>query len=90
VCVIQDDSPSEAEDNIAHVGIKRNHGARVDGPWVFGLCQGNDCRYFVVERHDKGTLKPLIERECQRGSVIHSDKWPPYALLQLLASNILR
>lgn len=56
----------------------RNHGARVDGPWVFGLRQGSDCRYFVVERRDKQTLIPIIKRECEPGSVIHSYEWPAY------------
>ena len=67
------------EDDDAEVENKRNHGARVDGPWVFGLRQGNDCRYFLVERRDKNTLVPLIKRECEVGSVIHSDEWPAYA-----------
>ena len=52
----------------------RNQGARVDGPCVLGLILGNDCRYFAVERRDRATFIPLIQRECKEGSVIHSDE----------------
>ena len=64
------DKAPESEDENADVQNKRNHGARVDGPWVFGLRQKNDCRYFVVERRDKKTLIPLIQRECEKNSVM--------------------
>ena len=40
---LSEDSDAEQENN-------RNHGRRIDGPWVFGLKQGSDCRYFWVER----------------------------------------
>lgn len=75
------DAPPKSEDEDVLVQNKRNHGARIDGPWVFGLRQGNDCRYFVVERRDKDTLIPLIQRECEIGSVIHSDEWAAYRSL---------
>ena len=39
-----------SEDSEAEVDKKNNHGARIDGPWVFGLKQGADCRYFYVQR----------------------------------------
>ena len=55
--------------------------AIIDRPWVFGLRQGDDCRYFVFERRDKATLIPLIKRECGVGSVIDSDEWPVYSSL---------
>jgi transposase len=70
-----------SEDAGSIVVNKRNHGARIDGPWVFGLRLGDDCRYFVVEKRDRGTLIPIIRRECERGSVIHSDEWPAYGSL---------
>jgi len=47
----------------------RNHGQRVDGPWVFGLKKGSDCRYFYVLRKEKNTLLQIIQRECEAGSV---------------------
>lgn len=75
------DATPLSEDDTAVVQNKRNHGARVDGPWVFGLRQGRDCRYFVVEKRDRATLIPLIKRECAPGSVIHSDEWPAYRSL---------
>ena len=45
---LSEDSDAEQENN-------RNHGRRIDGPWVFGLKQGSDCRYFWVERRDRNT-----------------------------------
>ena len=59
----------------------RNHGARVDGPWVFGLKNGNDCRFFYDHRRDRETLLLIIERECEAGSEIHSDEWAAYRCL---------
>jgi len=60
----------------------QNHGARVDGPWVFGLKNGNDCHYFYVHRRDRETLLPIIERECEAGSEIHSDEWAAQGVSQ--------
>lgn len=57
----------------------------MDGPWIFGLRQRYDCRYFLVERRDQATLVPIIKRECEqceRGFVIHSDEWPVYHCLK--------
>jgi transposase-like protein len=56
----------------------RNHGRRVDGPWVFGLILGHDVRYFYVPRRDALTLLPIIQREVEAGSTIHSDEWAAY------------
>jgi hypothetical protein len=70
-----DKPPPINTDEGAQVQNNCNHGARVDGPWVFGLKQGNDSRYFYVERRDKDTLLHIIKRECEGGSVIHSDEW---------------
>ena len=50
------------------------------GLWVFGLKQGSDCRYFWVERRDRNTLIPIIERECEYGS----DEWPAYSNLNAM------
>ena len=74
----------EEEDLEENVENKRNHGRRIDGPWVFGLIQGRDVRYFYVERRNAETLMPIIQREVEVGSVIHSDEWPAYRQLQQL------
>lgn len=75
------DAPPQSEDEEADISNSRNHGARIDGPWVFGLRQGDDCRYFYVQRRDKATLLPIIKRECRSGSEIHSDEWSAYRCL---------
>jgi len=41
-------APPSLTDINAEVINNRNHGAREDGPWVFGLKNGNDCRYFYI------------------------------------------
>ena len=51
---------------------------RTLGLWINN---GSDCRYFYVLRRDRATLLPIIQRECQDGSVIHSDEWPAYGCL---------
>ncbi|XP_076031782.1 uncharacterized protein LOC143019698 [Oratosquilla oratoria] len=76
-----DHAPEEEdEDEIAE--NNRNHGRRIDGPWVFGLIQGRDVRYFYVEKRNAETLIPIIQREVEVGSVIHSDEWAAYRQLQ--------
>jgi hypothetical protein len=70
--------PPRSEDSDADLQNNRNHGRRIDGPWVFALKQGSDCRYFYVQRRDRNILIPIIHRECETGSVIHSDEWPAY------------
>jgi len=74
----------QSEDSDALLENNRNHGSRIDGPCVFGLKQGLDCRYFYVNRCDEDTLIPIIARECPQGSVIHSNKWPAYSTLKSL------
>ena len=76
-CLLQGNLPAERDRTIS-VANNRNHGNRVSGPWVFGLYQGNNCRYFWVERRDADTLIPLIEKVVAPGSVIHSDEWGAY------------
>ena len=75
-----DRRPRQRDPSVAVIN-NRNHGNRVDGPWVFGLIQGNDCRYFWVQRRDRATLLPIIQRECAPGSHITSDEWKAYANL---------
>ena len=64
---LSDDSDASAQNNA-------NHGRRIDDPCDFALKQDSDCRYFYVEWRDRNTLSPIIERECEKGSVIHSDE----------------
>ena len=66
------------EDEKVHAASGRIYGRHMDSPWVFGLNQGNDCRYFWVEQRDKATLLPIFERECAPCLVINSDKWLAY------------
>jgi len=80
--LLEGDAQPESEDEDAEVDNARNHGARIDGPWVFGLKQGHDCRYFYIARRDKVTLIPIIKQECELGSYIHSDEWPTYCSLR--------
>jgi len=79
--ILNGDALPLSEDDDVEVENDRNHGTHVDGPWVLGARQGNDCCYFVVERGAKNTLVPLIKRECELGSVIHSDELPAYRSL---------
>lgn len=82
--MLQGDAAAESEDSDIDVANQRNHGRRIDGPWVFGLRQGKDWRYFWVQRRDKQTLIPIIQRECAPGSLIHSDEWAAYRCLPSL------
>ena len=74
--MLQGDQAPDSTDSEAEVENNRNQGRRIDGPWVFGLKKGDDCRYFYVEKRDKATLIPIIQREVEEKSVIHSDEWP--------------
>ena len=49
--------------------------------------KGDDCRYFYVQKRDKDTLIPIILREVEENSVIHSDEWPSYSNLINLNYN---
>jgi len=81
---------SSLEDNDADQESNRNHGHRIDGPWVFGLKQGSDCPYFWVERRDRNTLFPITERECAYDSVIHSDERPACSNLNATGTSLLQ
>ena len=65
-----------AEEDPTPVDNHRNHGQRIDGPWVFGLIKGSDVRYFYVLKRDAATLIPIIQREVSSGSCICSAEWP--------------
>ena len=79
--LLQGDRRPRLRNRAAVVFNNRNHGNRVDGPWVFGLIQGNDVRYFWVERRDRQTLLPIIQQHCAPGSHITSDEWKAYECL---------
>jgi len=84
--MLNGDIGSLSEDSDADQENNRSHGRRIYGPWIFGLKQDSDCRYFWVEQRDRNTLIPIIERECAYGygSVIHSDEWPAYSNLNAM------
>ncbi|KAB0794474.1 hypothetical protein PPYR_11313 [Photinus pyralis] len=82
--LLNGDQAAESDDSDADVENNRNHGRRIDGPWVFGLATKAEVRYFVVQRRDQATLLAIIQREVEMGSVIHSDEWPAYRQLQAL------
>lgn len=62
-------------------GAKPSTNEDIDRPWVFGLGQNTKCRYFHVKRRDRDTILPIIQRECEPGSVIYSEKSPPFGNL---------
>lgn len=64
---------------------QRNYGSRVQGPWIFVLCwHHNDLlerRFFIVQKRNRETLLPIIQREVEQGTKIHSNQWKAYAKL---------
>ncbi len=82
--MLQGDQAPDSTDSEVQVQNNRNHGRRIDGSWVFGLKKGNDCRYFYVEKRNRATLIPIIQREVAENSLIHSDEWPAYLVLNRL------
>ena len=63
------DYAPETENSDADVENNKNHGARIDGTWVFGLKNGSDCRYFYVLRRDRATLLPIIHENARMGQL---------------------
>ena len=72
------DQPPSSEDSNAEIQNGKNRGRRMDESLVFKLKNGSDCLYFYVLQRDKNTLLPINQRECEAGSVIHSDEWAAY------------
>ena len=81
------DRPPRHIDDAVNVDNNRNHGNRVDGPWVFGIKNSQECRFFHVQRRNRATLEPIILRECALGSTIHSDEWSAYSNLNQIGYN---
>lgn len=83
------DQLDENDPNAANIINSRNHGRRISGPWVFGICYRTqhydidvvERRFFVVEKRDRATLIPIIQNEIEVGSTIHSDEWTAYSSL---------
>ena len=46
--MLNGDNAPLSEESDAEQRNNRNHGRRTDVPWVVGLKQGSDCRYFCV------------------------------------------
>ena len=65
---------------------KYNRGRVVEGNWVFGgICRETKSIFLVkVEKRDKETLIPLIEKYIEKGSIIISDCWAAYKCLDKL------
>ena len=59
---------------------QRNHGRRIEGPWVFGMMlrRTGELRLFHVQKRDAATLIPLIRRHVAAGTTIYSDEWAAY------------
>ena len=62
---------------------KYHRGHRVEGQWVFGGIDEDSRDNFmvVVEKRDRATLIPLIERWILPGTTIISDCWKSYDIL---------
>lgn len=85
------DEPAEelSDDEIDDEDIftPRNYGKRIEGPWVFGICEKDEstgvieARYFVVLKRDRETLFDIILNEVEKKSTIHSDEWRAYRTL---------
>ena len=65
---------------------KYNRGRTVDGNWVLGgICRETRGIFLVkVEKRDKNTLIPLIEKYVEKGSTIITDCWASYNSLDQL------
>lgn len=61
-----------------------NQKDNMNGPCIFGMKKGRDCRYIFSKGRDESALVPIIEEHCQKGSVIESDQWVGYENLNKL------
>lgn len=71
---------------------KYNKGHRVEGQWVFGGYERGSGEIFMVpvEKRDRSTLLPIIERWILPGTTVHSDFWKAYDCLDSEGYNHLK
>lgn len=57
-----------------------SEGHRVEGQWVFGGFERYSGEIFMVpvEKRDRSTLLPIIEKWIVSGTTLHSDFWKAY------------
>ena len=63
---------------------KYHRGHPVEGQWVFGGIEQDRLKCFLVavEKRDKGTLLPIIQKWIAPGTFIVSDCWKAYCNLE--------
>lgn len=71
-------------DESLFVKRKYNVGRLVKEQWVFGGidCSSKECFMIPVEKRDKNTLLPIIQRFIRPGTTIVSDLWKAYNCLK--------
>lgn len=67
-------------DTIWNVG-KTNCRNTTNGPWIFGMKQKTDCRYYFIESRSAKTLMMAIKNNCEPGSVLCTENLSEYAQL---------
>ena len=64
---------------------KYNHGRMVDGIWLLGMIDTdtNDLRIEICNdnKRDMATLRPMILKHVEEGSIIKTDEWKSYNFL---------
>jgi hypothetical protein len=62
---------------------KYHKGHRVEGQWVFGGIERESGKCFMVpvDKRDRKTLIPIIQKWILPGTEIQSDMWKPYDIL---------
>ncbi|XP_057292022.1 uncharacterized protein LOC130614603 [Hydractinia symbiolongicarpus] len=71
---------------------KYHRGHKVEGQWVFGGIESESRKNFMipVEKRDRNTLIPIIERYILPGTTIVSDCWKAYDILDELDYHYLK
>lgn len=68
----------------AKVGKRKyNSGRIIRGQWVFGGIERDSKKFFIlpVPNRCSETLLPIIQQHVAVGSIIHTDKWRAYDIL---------
>ena len=52
--------------------------------WVFGMIseESGEAKIFLIPDRKAITLEPLIQNNCNAGSIIHSDGWMAYSTMK--------